>query len=82
MRYNRNYGELKIIKQDGIAIDNGEMEIGVRCVAAPIIDWNGKVAAAISVSVPSARLTDSNINSLRSKVKNYSEQISRSLGHA
>jgi IclR family transcriptional regulator, KDG regulon repressor len=78
----RLLAELKIIKQDAIAIDNGEMEIGVRCVAAPIIDWNGKVAAAISVSVPSARLTDANINSLKSIVKNCSLQISRSLGHA
>jgi len=79
--FSRLITELKTIKQDGIALDNGEMEIGVRCVAAPVIDWNGKVAAAISVSVPSARLTDSNLNSLKSTVKNYAYQISRSMGH-
>jgi DNA-binding IclR family transcriptional regulator len=79
--FNKLAVELKNIKQEGIAVDNGEMEIGVRCVAAPIIDWNGNVAAAISVSVPSARLNDSNMSSLKSTVKKYASQISHSMGH-
>jgi IclR family transcriptional regulator, KDG regulon repressor len=77
----RLLAELKTIKTEGLAIDNGEMEIGVRCVAAPIIDWDGNVAAAISVSVPSARLNDANMSALKTTVRKYASQISRTLGH-
>ncbi len=48
--------ELLIVRREGVAVDDEEREIGVKCVASPIKDWNGHVVAAISVSGPSARL--------------------------
>jgi IclR family acetate operon transcriptional repressor len=47
--------ELARIRQRGYAVDDGEQEVGVRCVAAPVLDSPAPVA--ISVSGPAGRLT-------------------------
>lgn len=47
--------ELGEIREQGWAVDNGEQEIGVRCVAVPVKD--APTRAAISVSGPSGRIT-------------------------
>lgn len=48
--------ELDRIRDRRYAIDNEELEIGLRCVAAPISDYTGYAVGAISVSGPSARI--------------------------
>lgn len=47
---------LEEVRQRGYALDRGEHEIEVRCVAAPIFDIDGTVVAAISVSGPANRM--------------------------
>ncbi len=47
--------DLDRIRQRGWAEDNGEQEIGVRCIAAPVLGTG--ILSAISVSGPEARLT-------------------------
>jgi len=47
--------ELDLIRGRGYALDEGEMEAGVRCIAVGI---PGAVPMAVSVSGPSARMTD------------------------
>lgn len=42
--------ELYKTKQMGWAVDNEEHEEGVRCIAAPVRDFTGKVIAALSIS--------------------------------
>lgn len=42
--------ELEIVRQRGWAVDNEEHETGIRCIAAPIRDFTGKVIAAISIT--------------------------------
>lgn len=49
---------LKDVQQSGIAFDNEEAELGLRCVAAPVRDDQGKLVAAISVSSPSDRFDE------------------------
>jgi len=47
--------ELDLVAQQGYAVDDGEEEIGVRCLAVPVFGVGGGVAA-ISVSAPDGRL--------------------------
>lgn len=49
--------EIQAVRSNGYAIDNEEHEVGVRCVAVPVLGENGQVVAGISVSGPSYRLT-------------------------
>lgn len=73
--------ELAVIKREGASIDNGEMEIGVRCIAAPIRDSNGLVIAAVSISGPYTRLNNKRVEELKPLVVNFGLDISRALGY-
>lgn len=42
--------ELEKVRAQGYAVDDGEVMEGLRCIAAPIMDANGKVRYTISVS--------------------------------
>ncbi len=48
--------EIAKVRQQNYAIDFGELEEGVQCVAAPIRNHEGKTIAAISVSGPETRI--------------------------
>jgi IclR family acetate operon transcriptional repressor len=50
------FAELAKIRERGYAVDEGEQEVGVRCVAAKVPGAPGLVA--VSVSGPLARMTD------------------------
>jgi len=71
--------ELEMIRQQGYAIDNGEQEEGVRCIAAPVYDPRGKVIAALSISGPGSRLDSRRIPTLLPHLKRISAAISSAL---
>ncbi len=74
---------LKRIKEQGYAIDKGENEEEVRCVAAPIFGRNGKVIAGLSISGPAFRMTREKINQkLIPAVKETARMISKSMGYS
>lgn len=45
------------VRRDGMGISNEELELGMRSIAVPVRDANGGVAAALSLSAASARIT-------------------------
>jgi DNA-binding IclR family transcriptional regulator len=47
---------LEEVRRQGYALDRGEHETEVRCVAAPVFDTTNKVVAAISVAGPAGRM--------------------------
>jgi DNA-binding IclR family transcriptional regulator len=49
--------ELNTVEKQGYAVDDEECELGARCVAAPILDFENLIVAAISVSGPVSRIT-------------------------
>lgn len=73
--------ELPKIKQDGYAIDDEEIELGLQCIAAPIFDHSGKVVGSISTSVPKARLTDKKVDESIGYIRESAIKISRELGY-
>jgi len=72
--------ELRKIREKGFAVDNMEHEEGIRCVAAPIRNHEGKVIASLSISGPSIRITEDKIPQTASMVKETAYEISKSLG--
>jgi IclR family transcriptional regulator, KDG regulon repressor len=73
--------ELESIRQKGYAIDDEEIESGLRCVAAPIRDHSGRVVAAISVAAPVQRMTKKNVQTTVPTVVAAADAISRRLGY-
>lgn len=70
------YEHLKVIRSQGYAIDNEEKEIGLRCIAAPIL-FDGKVIASVAISGPSVRLTKNLDRSVSKKLIQCSKEISK-----
>ncbi len=48
--------ELALCRARGWAMDDEEVETGIRCLAAPVYDSVGRVAAALSISGPVSRM--------------------------
>ena len=73
---------LKTVAEQGYALDNEELDIGVRCVGAPIRDYTRRIIGAVSVSGPSMRFSDERMEKeLIPLVKKASEEISFKLGY-
>jgi IclR family acetate operon transcriptional repressor len=73
--------ELDRVRHDGVAIDNEENEIGVRCMAAVIVGSRTAPVAAISVSGPAARMNPDRCAELAPFVAAAAQEIGRSLGY-
>jgi DNA-binding IclR family transcriptional regulator len=69
--------ELDQARQTGVARDNEELELGVRCMAAGIYDDHGKLVAGLSISAPADRLDDKWL----AKLNATAHEISRALGY-
>lgn len=69
--------ELALVRTQGVARDNEELELGVRCMAARIHDDQGRLVAGLSISAPADRLEESWLE----RLKTTAEQISASLGY-
>ena len=68
--------ELAKARQNGVARDNEELELGVRCMASGIYDDQGHLVAGLSISAPADRLDETWLP----KLQFTTQEISRSLG--
>ena len=73
--------EIERAKKEGVAYDNEELDIGVKCIAAPIFDRAGRVVASISISGPAPRFTADAIPRMEAEVKKAAREISMILGY-
>ncbi|MBI4737118.1 MAG: IclR family transcriptional regulator [candidate division NC10 bacterium] len=79
------YGDLLVhlngIAEKGYAVDNEEWEVGVKCVAAPVRDYNHRVVAAVVLSGPTPRFAPERIETeLVPLVKEAAAKVSQRLG--
>ena len=73
---------LKIVKQQGYAIDDEENEQGIRCLAAPVFDGRGVAVAAVSVAGPAFLVTPEALQgTIRKEVTEAAAEVSRRLGY-
>ena len=74
--------ELSQVRIDGFAIDDGEVEVGAACVAAPIFGSDAQPLGAISVSGLAERMPAPARQELGRLIRSWCEDISRQLGYA
>ena len=74
--------ELKAVRQRGLSYDDCESNIDVRCVSAPIYDFNNEMVAALSISVPITRMSLARQDELAGIVGKGAAELSRSLGYS
>lgn len=67
------------VRKSGVATDEGETFSHIGCVAAPLIDRDGRVLGAISGSLPVWELTSSLGTSLANALRHAAHQISDEL---
>jgi DNA-binding IclR family transcriptional regulator len=72
---------LKSIREIGYAIDDEEIELGLKCIAAPIFNHQGNVIASISCAAPKMRFNEERIPELIMEIKRAASEISNCLGY-
>jgi IclR family KDG regulon transcriptional repressor len=72
--------ELERTHQRGYGIDDEEFAIGLRCIAVPVRDLDGKVVAAISVSMPTPRYSRAAAANARKALAEAAEKATAVLG--
>jgi|Deesub1362A_J573_1020465.scaffolds.fasta_scaffold00145_61 DNA-binding IclR family transcriptional regulator len=73
--------EIRQIRSQGYAIDDQELEEGLRCVSAPIFDDRGVIIASISIAGPATRLRLKDMPIFIKMVTETAKRISQRLGY-
>jgi len=76
----RYLAEVEAVAAQGFAEDHEEHESFVNCIAVPIRDGSGTVAAAVSMSVPDMLLTHEQVLATLPRVRAAADAISHELG--
>lgn len=73
--------QLQQARERGYAMDDEESVLGMRCIAAPVRDFTGKVIAAVSISGTSKLIQTSAAGELAGTVQRGASELSRRLGY-
>ncbi len=74
--------ELRRVRAQGYAVDNEEFHEGSLCVAAPVHDYQGKVIAAVSLSVPKPLAAGGGLAQFTETIRAAAANISARLGYS
>jgi IclR family KDG regulon transcriptional repressor len=74
--------EIAEVRRSGIAIDDGEFDAEVRCVAVPVRDFSGRVTGAIGISGPVWRLSIEAVHKRARLVRAAADRLSAEFGYA
>ncbi len=74
--------EIAEVRRSGLAIDDGEFDPAVRCVAVPVRDFSGRVMGAIGISGPVWRLSIDALHKRARLVRVAADRLSSDFGYA
>ena len=72
--------EIDEVRRTGIAFDDGEVSDELRCAAAPVSDFSGRVVGTLGISGPSWRLSIQALHKNAAILKSAAERLSATLG--
>lgn len=67
-------------RQRGFALDDEENESGARCVAAAVIDSQGRPVGALSMSGPTWRIDDAMVEKIGRRLREAADEVADQLG--
>ncbi len=73
--YDTFCSRLMEIRKKGYALDDEENELGVRCIAVSIADYEGKPGYAVSISAPVSRMPDERIEELAGILSDMKKEL-------
>jgi DNA-binding IclR family transcriptional regulator len=73
--------ELARVRRRGYAIDDEEVEEGLRCIGAPVRDYTGGVVASMGIAGPVFRVQKARIGELSRAVMRAAADLSADLGY-
>ena len=72
--------EIAEVRRSGIAYDDGEFNLEVRCVAVPVTNFTGQVIGALGISSPVWRMSDPALQGRAKTVQAAAQRLSAELG--
>lgn len=72
--------DLALTRNRGYAMDDEERNLGMRCIAAPVIDIHGDAIAGISVSGPTSRVSEDQVPTLSKAVVAAAGDLTAAIG--
>jgi DNA-binding IclR family transcriptional regulator len=72
---------LEKVVEKGYGVDNEEELLGVSCLACPIFNGRGYPMAAIWITGPSSRLSESRFDEIGAVTADYAKHISATMGY-
>lgn len=72
--------ELLLVRKRGYALDDEEIEMGIKCVGAPIFDFSQTVIASVSICAPIHRMTNKQIEAVTPEIVRCARLISQRMG--
>lgn len=76
----RLMADLNKIRARGWSLDDEEQALGMRCIAAPLYNEYGEAVAGLSMSGPTARMTDDRLDEFGHQVREAAVKITQSMG--
>ena len=73
--------ELEEIRRSGVAVDRGEIEKDLTCIAVPVLNHTGTAEIAISASFPSGRIQEVDQNQVKEDLCLCTRGLSARLGY-
>ena len=73
--------EIDKVRQAGLAIDDGEYDAELRCVALPVRDFSGQIMGAVGLSGPVWRLSHEVLQKHARAVRAAAERLSAEFGY-
>jgi|SRR5579862_4097573 len=74
--------EIAEVRRAGLAIDDGEFDAELRCVALPVRDFSGQVIGAVGISGPVWRLSIETLQKRSRAVRAAADRLSAEFGYA
>lgn len=74
--------QLRVIREKGVAMESEENEVGIFCLATPVRNYTGRAIWSISVSGPTNRMLEKDIEKLSEVLRKTGQAVSAQMGYS